>query len=164
MEFCVTLQIGTPVPTFCLPDQNAESVSAGHFLGRWLVIYFYPKASTPGCTVQACGLRDSFAQLASLDAQVVGISPDSPAKLKKFALAQSLPFTLLSDESHEVAEAYGVWALKKFMGKTFMGVVRTTFVVDPKGNLASILEGFKTTNHHEVVMAKVKQLQDIQNQ
>ncbi|HEY6527674.1 MAG TPA: thioredoxin-dependent thiol peroxidase [Cellvibrionaceae bacterium] len=160
----MTIQIGAPAPLFCLLDQNAALVSANQFLGQWLVIYFYPKASTPGCTVQACGLRDSDMQLASLGVQVVGISPDSPAKLKKFALAQNLSFPLLSDESHEVAESFGVWNLKKFMGKTFMGIVRTTFVVDPDGNLASILEGFKTATHHELVIAKVKQLQDIQNQ
>ncbi|HNG61067.1 MAG TPA: thioredoxin-dependent thiol peroxidase, partial [Cellvibrionaceae bacterium] len=124
------VQVGAPAPAFTLQNQEGSSISLDSLRGQWLAVYFYPKASTPGCTVQACGLRDTMAELRSLGVQVLGISPDAPPKLKKFAQAQSLPFTLLSDVDHAVAEAYGVWALKKFMGKTFMGVVRTTFIID----------------------------------
>jgi peroxiredoxin Q/BCP len=153
------IQIGAAAPKFNLLNQDGNPVSLDNFPNQWRVVYFYPKASTPGCTVQACGIRDSTADLRNLGVEVLGISPDAPAKLKKFAQAQSLPFTLLSDPDHAVAEAFGVWALKKFMGKTFMGVVRTTFIIDPQGNLASILNDFKTSNHHQVLLAALKGLQ-----
>jgi len=155
----MSLEIGAPAPAFNLPNQDGTLISIEALRGQWLVVYFYPKASTPGCTVQACGVRDHFAELSALGVKVVGISPDPPAKLKKFALAQNLPFTLLSDADHAVAEAFGVWALKKFMGKTFMGVVRTTFIIDPDGNLASILNDFKTSTHHQVLLSAIQQLQ-----
>lgn len=151
--------IGAPAPAFSLLNQDGNPVSLDAYQNQWRVVYFYPKASTPGCTVQACGLRDTLGELRSLRAEVFGISPDAPTKLKKFAQAQNLPFTLLSDPDHTVAEAYGVWALKKFMGKTFMGVVRTTFIIDPNGNLASILNDFKTSTHHEVLLSALKQVQ-----
>lgn len=153
------VQIGAAAPAFTLLNQDGSPVSLDSFSNRWRVVYFYPKASTPGCTVQACGVRDTIAELRSLGVEVLAISPDAPAKLKKFSQAQNLPFTLLSDTDHAVAEAYGVWALKKFMGKTFMGVVRTTFIIDPNGNLASILNDFKTSTHHQVLLAALKQLQ-----
>ncbi|MEY4589001.1 MAG: thiol peroxidase [Pseudomonadota bacterium] len=153
------LTIGAPPPAFNLLDQDGTPVAPEQFLGQWLVVYFYPKAATPGCTVQACGLRDSFEQWSSLGVQVVGISTDLPAKLKKFSLAHHLPFRLLSDPTHETAEHYGVWALKKFMGKTFFGVVRTTFVIDPNGVLAAILGDFKTSTHQDILLAQIKQLQ-----
>lgn len=153
------VQIGAAAPAFTLLNQDGSPVSLDSFRNRWRVVYFYPKASTPGCTVQACGVRDTMAELRSLGVEVLAISPDAPAKLKKFSQAQNLPFTLLSDTDHAVAEAYGVWALKKFMGKTFMGVVRTTFIIDPNGNLASILNDFKTSTHHQVLLAAMKQLQ-----
>lgn len=153
------LVIGASVPKFHLLDQDSEPVEPAQFLGKWLVIYFYPKAATPGCTVQACGIRDSVESWTALGAQVIGISPDLPAKLKKFSLAQNLDFPLLSDASHEVAETYGVWALKKFMGKSFMGIVRTTFIVNPAGKLASIMDDFKTATHHEALLARLKLLQ-----
>ncbi len=155
------LKVSATAPGFSLHNQDGALVSLDQFRGRWVVVYFYPKASTPGCTVQACGLRDTLDEMSKLDALVIGISPDTPAKLKKFALAQHLPFELLSDIHHEVAERYGVWALKKFMGKTFMGVVRTTFIIDPNGNLATILSDFKTTTHHQVLLTTLKQLQAV---
>lgn len=146
------------VPSFSLLDQDSLAHQPTDYLGKWLVIYFYPKASTPGCTTQACGIRDIIGELTALNVQVLGISPDLPAKLKKFAVAQSLPFTLLSDLNHEVAEKFGVWQLKKFMGKTFMGVVRTTFIIDPQGKIAAVLDDFKTTTHHETLKVKLQQL------
>lgn len=152
------IELKSSVPSFSLLDQDSLARKPADYLGKWLVIYFYPKASTPGCTTQACGIRDIILELAAMNVQVVGISPDLPAKLKKFAVAQSLPFTLLSDVNHELADKFGVWQLKKFMGKTFMGVVRTTFIVDPQGKVAAILDDFKTATHHETLKVKLQQL------
>ena len=118
-----------------------------------MVLYFYPKAMTPGCTVQACGLRDTQADLAAKGAVAIGISPDSPARLKKFETKEGLNFTLLGDEDHAVAEKYGVWALKKFMGRESMGILRTTFIIDPQGKIAHVMDKVNTKSHHEDVMA-----------
>ena len=155
----MSLTIGAPAPQFCLNNQEGIQVASQDFSHSWLVVYFYPKASTPGCTVQACGLRDSYENLLRKGVHCVGISPDPVAKLKKFHSASELNFPLLSDTDHAVAELFGVWSLKKFMGKTFMGVVRTTFVIDPNGNLAAILDDFKTSNHHQVLLACLERLQ-----
>jgi thioredoxin-dependent peroxiredoxin len=152
------IECGALAPRFSLLDQDNNAQMPTNFLGKWLVVYFYPKASTPGCTTQACGIRDIYTQLASLGVEVIGISPDLPTKLKKFATTQGLPFRLLSDPDHQVAEAFGVWQLKKFMGKSFMGVVRRTFIIDPKGIIASILVDFKTSTHHETLTTKLQQL------
>src|SRR5690606_29460342 len=113
-----------------LKNQNDELVSLKDFRGKQnVVLYFYPKASTPGCTVQACGIRDTREEFAKLDTVVLGVSPDAPTKLKKFMDKYDLNFDLLADEDHAIAEAYGVWDLKKFMGKEFMGIVRTSFII-----------------------------------
>jgi thioredoxin-dependent peroxiredoxin len=152
------LTIGQAVPKFTLIDQGSQKVSLSDFLGQPLVIYFYPKASTPGCTVQACGLRDVQNELKKLKTCVIGISPDSVTQIKKFHDKQSLNFPLLADEDHAVADQFGVWQQKKFMGKTHMGVVRTTFIVDAKGRLASVLPAFKTANHHTLLLSHLSQL------
>ncbi|GAB5499336.1 MAG: thioredoxin-dependent thiol peroxidase [Pseudohongiellaceae bacterium] len=152
-------RIGNKAPAFTLKDQDGNKVSLKDFQGRKnVVLYFYPKAMTPGCTVQACGLRDSNKQLAKLDAVALGVSPDPVERLKKFADKQQLNFTLLSDEDHAIAEKYGVWGLKKFMGKEFMGIIRTTFIIDKEGRLQQVMDKVKTKSHHDDVLAILKAL------
>ena len=146
------LEIGQPAPTFTLQDQNGSAVELDSFKGRKVLIYFYPRASTPGCTIQACALRDSKSELEALNVVVLGISPDTPKKLTNFINKQELNFTLLADEDHAICEAYNVWQLKKFMGRENMGVVRTSFLIDEHGNLEYIFNKFKTKDHHEVVL------------
>ncbi len=124
---------GKKAPTISLPDQNGEQVKRSTFKGRRVLVYFYPKADTPGCTTQACGLRDISDEVG--DTVIIGISPDKPARLKKFDDKYSLGFTLLSDEDHAVAEAYGVWTLKKNYGKEYMGVQRSAFLIDADGKI-----------------------------
>src|SRR6056300_1469078 len=149
----MSLSIGAPAPQFSLQNQAGDTISLSDLKGKKMVVYFYPKALTPGCTDQACGLRDTQAELAERNAVVLGLSPDPVAKLAKFQEKHGLNFDLLSDEDHAVAEAFGVWQLKKFMGKEYMGVVRTTFIIDEQGNLANILDKFKTKTHHETLLA-----------
>lgn len=152
-------RIGNKAPAFTLKDQDGNKVCLKDFQGRKnVVLYFYPKAMTPGCTVQACGLRDSNKQLAKLDAVALGVSPDPVERLKKFADKQQLNFTLLSDEDHAIAEKYGVWGLKKFMGKEFMGIIRTTFIIDKEGRLQQVMDKVKTKSHHDDVLAILKAL------
>jgi thioredoxin-dependent peroxiredoxin len=155
----MSLSIGSKIANFSLPNHLGQTVSLADFKGQWVLIYFYPKAATPGCTTQACGLRDSLSAFNAVNAQVLGISPDPVAKLAKFHQAQGLNFPLLSDEDHALAEAFGVWALKKFMGKTFMGIVRTSFILNPEGTLVAVLDDFKTASHHETALASLKTLQ-----
>lgn len=147
------LQTGDKAPLFELADQDGNIVKLADFSGKKKVLaYFYPRASTPGCTIQACALRDNKAELEALNVVVLGISPDTPKKLTNFITKQSLNFTLLSDEDHKTCEDYGVWQLKKFMGRENMGVVRTSFLIDEQGNLEHIFNKFKTKDHHEVVL------------
>ena len=133
------LEIGQPAPQFTLQDQNGNATELASFKGRKVLIYFYPRASTPGCTIQACALRDSTSELDVFNVVVLGISPDTPKKLPNFINKQQLIFTLLADEDHATCEAYNVWQLKKFMGRENMGVVRTSFLIDEKGDLAHVL-------------------------
>ncbi|MFC3032220.1 thioredoxin-dependent thiol peroxidase [Pseudoalteromonas fenneropenaei] len=146
------LQAGDQAPQFTLQNQNDESVSLADLKGKKVLVYFYPKASTPGCTVQACALRDTKAELDALNVVILGISPDTPKKLTNFIDKQALNFTLLADEDHAICEAYGVWQLKKFMGRESMGVVRTSFLIDENGNIEHVFDKFKTKDHHEVVL------------
>ncbi|MCH2323158.1 MAG: thioredoxin-dependent thiol peroxidase, partial [Pseudomonadales bacterium] len=142
---------------FTLQDQNGKKVSLKDFKGKKnVVLYFYPKAMTPGCTVQACGLRDSKKDLAKLNSVALGISPDPVARLKKFDDKEDLNFVLLSDEDHAIADKYGVWGLKKFMGREFMGIIRTTFVIDKNGKLAHVMDKVKTRSHHNDVLEILK--------
>lgn len=148
-----TLNVGDKAPDFTLQDQRDEPVHLGSFQGeKKVLIYFYPKASTPGCTVQACGLRNTQKELQAHNVITFGISPDAPKRLANFTNKQNLNFTLLADESKEVCVAYGVWQLKKFMGRENMGVVRTSFLIDEDGNIEHIFDKFKTKDHHEVVL------------
>ncbi len=151
-------KIGSPAPGFSLKNQNEELVSLKDFTGKKnLVLYFYPKASTPGCTTQACGLRDVNAELAKLDTAVLGISPDMPPALGKFIEKQSLNFDLLSDPDHAVAEQYGAWGPKKFMGREYEGILRTTFLIDKDGRLQHILDKVKTKTHDQEVLNWAKE-------
>lgn len=150
--------IGTKIPNFSLLNQSGNPVVLDEFLGKWILVYFYPKALTPGCTTQACGLRDVQSELQARNVVTLGVSPDPVAKLKKFYDSQGLNFDLLSDPDHKIAERFGVWALKKFMGREFMGVVRNSFIINPKGELAAVLDDFKTANHHEKVLELLKKL------
>jgi len=133
-----TLSVGDKAPAFSLKDQNGKTVKLSEFKGKNLVVYFYPKADTPGCTQQSCNLRDAFPQLKKLKAAVVGISPDPVAKQKKFDDKYGFGFPLLSDEDHKVAEAWGVWGEKSLYGRKFMGINRSAFVVDDKGKLKAV--------------------------
>ena len=145
-------KIGNLAPLFSLPDQDGNLQSLKSLRGRIVVVYFYPKALTPGCTVQACGLRDSKAALAKRKVTVLGISPDQPKLLTKFVEKEKLNFTLLSDPDHAVAEKYGVWGLKKFMGREYMGVHRMSFIIDADGKLRHIMEKVNTKTHHDDVL------------
>lgn len=151
-------KIGNKAPAFTLENQDGEKIKLSSFVGeKNIVVYFYPKASTPGCTVQACGIRDTKKELAAIDTVVLGISPDPVAKLDKFRVKQALNFDLLSDEDHSVADKYGVWGLKKFMGREFMGILRTTFIIDKEGRLRHVIDKVKTKTHHDDVIAIIKE-------
>ncbi len=150
-------KIGNKAPAFTLKNQLGEVVKLSELKGKKVVLYFYPKAMTPGCTTQACALRDVQAEYDSVNAVVLGVSPDAPERLKKFEDKHELNFTLLSDEDHAIAEKYGVWGLKKFMGREFMGILRTTFIIDEEGRLRHIMDKVKTKTHHDDVMAILKQ-------
>ena len=152
-----SIKVGNNAPVFTLQDQNGEKVNIKDYRGKKnVVIYFYPKAMTPGCTAQACGLRDSRRELNNFDAVALGISPDPISRLKKFEDKESLNFVLLSDEDHAVTGQYGVWGLKKFMGREFMGVIRSTFVINKKGKVAHIMQKVKTKTHHDDVIEVLK--------
>ena len=152
-------KIGNMAPAFTLLDQDGAKVSLKQFRGeKNVVLYFYPKAMTPGCTVQACGIRDSQKELAALDTVVLGVSPDPVARLGRFIDKQELNFTLLSDEDHAITEKYGAWGLKKFMGREFMGVLRTTFIIGKDGRLKHVMDKVKTKSHHDDVLALIKEL------
>ena len=152
-------KVGNLAPAFTLKDQDDNKVSLKDFRGKKNVaLYFYPKAMTPGCTVQACGIRDSKKQLSKLDTVVLGVSPDPVARLGKFIDKQDLNFTLLSDEDHAITEKYGAWGLKKFMGREFMGVLRSTFIIGKDGRLKHVMDKVKTKSHHDDVMALIKEL------
>jgi peroxiredoxin Q/BCP len=149
----MTLSVGEPAPAFTLPDQHGEPVSLADFKGKNVVLYFYPKADTPGCTTQACGVRDHQADYASHDAVVLGVSPDAPKKIAKFDVKFSLGFPLLGDEDHAVAEAYGVWVKKSMYGREYLGNERTTFVIGPDGVITDILRKVKPAEHDGLVLA-----------
>ncbi len=155
-------KLGNLAPVFSLLDQNGETVSLKDFRGQRVVLYFYPRAMTPGCTVQACGLRDSAKALAKLNAVALGVSPDQPKSLLKFRERDQLNFELLSDPDHAIAEKYGVWGLKKFMGRESMGILRTTFIIGVDGKLRHIMNKVATKTHHNDVIALLQgELKDI---
>lgn len=149
---------GKAAPAFSLLNQNREKVSLKDFKGeKNVVLYFYPKAMTPGCTVQACGLRDAKKKYSAKKTVVLGISPDSPERLKKFQERDNLNFDLLSDPEHKIAEKYGVWDLKKFMGREFMGILRTTFIIGKDGKIKHVMSKVNTKTHHEDALEWIKE-------
>ncbi len=148
-----TLSAGDNAPLFSLLDENENTVNLSDFLGKQQVlVYFYPKAMTPGCTVQAQGLRDSKEALTDHNTVVFGISPDEPKRLAKFCQRDELNFTLLSDVDHKVADDFGVWGLKKFMGREYDGIHRLSFLIGLDGKIAHVFNKFKTKDHHQVVL------------
>lgn len=151
-----TLTSGDAAPQFSLPSETGENISLSDFSGKKVLVYFYPKAMTPGCTTQAQNLRDAKDELDGHNVVVLGISPDPVKRLPKFIEKESLNFSLLSDEDHSVADAFGVWGPKKFIDKEYDGIHRTSFLIDEDGNIAHVFDKFKTKEHHDVVLAYLK--------
>ncbi len=152
------IESGEKAPNFTLPDENGDAVRLAELKGQTVVLYFYPKASTPGCTTQACGVRDRRADYAKLDARVIGISPDPVAKVKKFHDAQQLNFTLLADADHAVCELYGTWVEKSMYGKTYWGAQRATFVIDAVGVVRHVIPKVSPKSHDEQLLAALAEI------
>ena len=151
-------KIGTQAPDFTLPDQDGKMHTLSDYSGKWVLLYFYPKDDTPGCTIEACVIRDQFKDFNAIGAIVLGVSTDSVASHKKFASAYELPFTLLADEHKEVVGQYGVFGEKKFMGKTYLGTSRTSFLISPEGEIAKVYEKVKPETHSAEVIADLRTL------
>jgi peroxiredoxin Q/BCP len=143
---------GDQAPDFTLPDQGGNPVTLSDLRGQTVVLYFYPRADTPGCTTQACGIRDRASDYDEIDARVIGISPDPVTAVGKFADKYDLGFTLLADEDHAVADAYGTWGEKSMYGKTYMGVQRATFIIDGDGRIAKVFPKVSPKTHDDVVL------------
>ncbi len=152
-------KIGSTAPAINLPDQDGNKHKLSDYRGQYVLIYFYPKDDTSGCTTEACGIRDSFPRFNKLKAKVFGISADSVASHKKFATKYELPFTLLADEQKEVVQKYGVWGEKSMYGRQYFGINRTSFLVDPRGKIVRVYEKVKPAEHAEQVLADLKDLQ-----
>ena len=151
-------QVNKKAPDFSLPDQDGKIHKLSDFKGYWVLLYFYPKDDTTGCTIEACGIRDSFPRFNKLKLTVLGVSVDSVKSHKKFAEKYNLPFTLLVDEDKTIVEKYGVWAKKKFMGREYMGALRQSFLIDPEGKIAKIYETVKPETHAEEILADLNKL------
>ena len=154
------LEVGTKAPEFCLPNQDETEICLRDLSGKWIVLYFYPKDNTPGCTTEACDFTTNLPDFEGLDAVVLGVSPDSPKKHRNFIEKKELGITLLSDEEKQVCELYDVWKLKKMYGREYMGVVRTTYIIDPDGNIAEAWTNVKVKGHVEKVKDRLKELQE----
>jgi peroxiredoxin Q/BCP len=150
------MEVNDKAPEFTLPDQNGETISLKDFRGKYVVLYFYPRADTPGCTIEACEFRDSYAKIKKTGAILLGISPDEPKAQKKFEEKFSLPFTLLGDADKKIANAYGVMQEKNMYGKKVMGVARTTFVIGPDGKIKHIFKKVKPEGHADEVLEYLK--------
>ena len=147
------IQKGLPAPEFSLNDDEGRTRVLSEFKGTKVVLYFYPKDDTPGCTTEACNFRDDYSAYVDAGITILGISPDSVKSHQEFREKYKLPFSLLADEDHQVAEAFGVWGKKKFMGKEYMGVLRTTFIVDEKGRIAHVFEDVKPADHSKEILS-----------
>lgn len=152
------LTVGMKAPDFNVQDQSGKEQSLKQYKGKWVLLYFYPKDDTPGCTKEACAFRDNFPAFKKLDAVVLGVSIDAPAKHVKFIEKYQLPFTLLADVDKKIVEAYDVWGKKKFMGREYMGTFRVSFLIDPQGKIAKIYEEVKPEQHAEEVLKDIKAL------
>ena len=157
-EQILDLKVGVDAPTFCLPDKDNKEVCLNDFKGKFVVLYFYPKDNTPGCTTEAIGFTGILPELQKLDTVVIGVSPDSPESHSKFIEKKNLKVTLLSDVDKKVIKEYGKWAKKKFRGKEYMGVVRSTFLIDPDGKIAHIWPKVSVNGHPEDVKNVLTQL------
>ena len=153
------LEIGTVIKDFCLPNQDEEEICLRDIKGKWIVLYFYPKDSTPGCTTEACDFTVALPDFEDLSAIVLGVSPDSPKQHRNFIEKQGLKITLLADEQKSLCSQFGVWQLKKNYGKEYMGVVRSTFIINPEGKVAAAWEKVKVKGHVEEVKARLEGLQ-----
>ena len=151
------LHVGDTAPEFSLPDQDETMHSLTAYKGGWVVLYFYPKALTPGCTTQAQHLRDNIKLYTQYDATVIGVSGDAPDKLRKFSEKHDLPFVLLGDTDHTMLEKYGMWQPKKMFGKEYFGVPRATFIINPEGQIAHIINKANPNTHHQDVLAWLKE-------
>ncbi len=149
------IQAGQKAPDFSLNDFQGKTYRLSDFKGQTIVVYFYPKDDTPGCTTEACSFRDLYADYKNKGVEIIGISPDSEKSHAKFADKYELPFILLSDPDHKICEAFGVWGLKKYMGREYEGVFRTTFVIGPEGEITHVFENVKPTDHSEQVLAAI---------
>lgn len=152
------LKSGIPAPAFSLPDENGTIRNLSDFRGRAVVLYFYPKDDTPGCTTEACNFRDDYSAYVDADVVILGVSPDKSKSHVKFREKYTLPFPLLVDEDHKVCDLYGVWGPKKFMGREYEGVLRTTFMIDRDGKIARVFENVKPAVHSTEVLAAIKSL------
>ena len=149
---------GVPAPNFKLPDENGEPHELKEYLGRTVVLYFYPKDDTPGCTTEACNFRDDYSAYDEAGVILLGISPDSPRSHTRFQSKYQLPFKLLADEDHQVCETFGVWGLKKMMGREYYGVLRTTFLISPDGMVLRVFENVKPAQHSQEVLDALKEI------
>jgi len=154
------LNVGDTVPDFCLPNQDEEEICFRDIKGKWIVLYFYPKDNTPGCTTEALEFTEALPDFEGLNALVLGVSPDSPKKHRNFIEKKGLKITLLADEEKEVCQLFGVWQLKKNYGREYMGVVRSTFIIDPDGKIAAKWEKVRVKGHVEAVKEKLAELQN----
>jgi peroxiredoxin Q/BCP len=146
------LKVGDKAPDFTGTDQNGKTISLGDFKGKTVILYFYPKDDTPGCTAEACNFRDNYASLTSKGYEVIGVSTDSEKSHTKFVTKYSLPFTLIADEDKKIVESYGVWVEKSMYGKTYMGIARSTYIIDKEGIITHIIEKVDTKNSSQQVL------------
>lgn len=154
----MTLQAGDKAPAFTLPDQNGKNHALEDYKGKWVLLYFYPKDMTPGCTVEACTLRDEHPAFQKLDAVVLGVSADSASRHEKFIEKYDLPFTLLSDEDKKMLNDYGVWAKKTLAGREYMGILRQSYLIDPKGKIRKVYHKVKPKEHAGEVLSDLEDL------
>lgn len=152
---------GERAPKFSLPDKDGEIINSDDYKDEHILVYFYPKAMTPGCTIQACNLRDNIDEFKKYNISVVGISTDKPEKLYRFSEKELLNFDLLSDEDHKVAELFGVWGQKEFMGKTYDGIHRVSFLIGSDGIIKKVFYNFKINNHHDIVLNYLKNKESV---
>jgi len=152
------IEIGEKAKDFCLPNQDEVDICLRDLKGKWVVLYFYPKDNTPGCTTEACDFTQSLPDFEELDAVILGVSPDSPKKHRNFIEKKALKITLLSDEDKKVLQEYGVWQLKKMYGREYMGVVRTTYLIDPEGKVAYRWDKVKVKGHVQAVKEKLEKM------
>ncbi len=153
-----SLEVNQPAPAFSAPNSRGETITLGDFTGQWLVLYFYPKDNTPGCTTEAVEFSAKLAEFDALNAKIVGVSPDSEKSHGKFIEKQNLTIELISDPDHQIAEAYGAWGLKKFMGKEYDGIIRSTFLINPDGKIAHIWPNVRVKSHVDKVLSTLKSL------